>query len=54
MKPYRELYPLADLVLPNTNRVAELVVVLPTGTTITAEIIDSVVSVVRTLIESTA
>lgn len=54
MKPYREFYPLADLVLSNTNQVAERVIVLPTGTAITAEIIECVVSVVRTLLESTA
>lgn len=32
MMPYRELYPHADLLLPNTQTVAERVVVLPTGT----------------------
>lgn len=34
MKPYRELYPHAKLVLPNTEAVAERVIVLPTGTTL--------------------
>lgn len=34
MKPYRELYPHAGLVLPNTQAVADRVVVLPTGTTL--------------------
>lgn len=34
MQPYRDLYPHAGLVLPNTNRVANRVIVLPTGTTL--------------------
>lgn len=34
MKPYRELYPHAGLVLPNTQAVADRVIVLPTGITL--------------------
>lgn len=34
MKPYRDLYPHAGLVLPNSNAVAERVIVLPTGSTL--------------------
>lgn len=34
MKPYRELYPHAGLVLPMTQEVADRVIVLPTGTTL--------------------
>lgn len=34
MKPYRDLFPHAGLLLPNTRSVAESVIVLPTGTTL--------------------
>lgn len=37
MKPYRELYPHAGLVLPNSQTVADRVIVLPTGTTLPPE-----------------
>lgn len=36
MKPYRELFPHAGLVLPNTQAVADRVIVLPTGMTLPA------------------
>ena len=54
MKPYRELYPNAGLVLPNTQRVAERVVVLPTGTTMRNEMVETVVAVIRTVVEGDA
>ena len=50
MKPYRELYPHAGLMLPNTQMVADRVVVLPTGTNMDTEMIRIVVAVVRSLI----
>jgi dTDP-4-amino-4,6-dideoxygalactose transaminase len=43
MKPYRELFPHAGLVLPNTEVVADRVVVLPTGT----ELPDRAIGVIR-------
>jgi len=54
MKPYRELYPHAGLVLPNTNLVAERVIVLPTGTTMSKEMVETVSAVIRTLIKGHA
>lgn len=42
MKPYRELYPHAGLVLPNTMEVANRVIVLPTGTTLPAEAVATI------------
>lgn len=54
MNPYRELYPHAGLVLPNTQHVADRVVVLPTGTTMDREMVDTVASVVRLLLEGNA
>lgn len=46
MSPYRELFPHAGLTLPNTDRVAERVIVLPTGTAITDVDIDAIQAVV--------
>ena len=51
MKPYSELYPNASLLLPNTQQVAERVVVLPTGTAIDDDMVRTVVSVIRVLVE---
>lgn len=54
MKPYRELYPHAGLLLPNTQQVADSVVVLPTGTTMNLEMVNTVASVIRVLVEGNA
>ncbi|MDD4964175.1 MAG: DegT/DnrJ/EryC1/StrS family aminotransferase [Gallionella sp.] len=50
MKPYRELYPHASLLLQNSEKVADRVVVLPTGTTMSKEMVEAVASVIRVLI----
>jgi dTDP-4-amino-4,6-dideoxygalactose transaminase len=50
MSPYRELYPHAGLLLPNTQRVADHVVVLPTGTTMNDAMINDVAAVIRVLV----
>jgi dTDP-4-amino-4,6-dideoxygalactose transaminase len=39
MKPYRDLFPDAGRSLPNTALVADRVLLLPTGTTVTAEMV---------------
>jgi dTDP-4-amino-4,6-dideoxygalactose transaminase len=49
MKPYRDIYPHAGLLLTNTTRVARRVVVLPTGAAVSAEAIDVIAGVVRVL-----
>jgi len=49
MQPYRDLYPHAGLMLPNTERVADRVVVLPTGTSVTPDMIAVVIDVFRVL-----
>lgn len=49
MMPYRSLYPHAGLVLPNTIRVADRVIVLPTGSSISSGDIDVIVRVLRAL-----
>lgn len=51
MKPYRELYPHAALLLPNTQKVADRVLVLPTGTTLDGQMVQKVASVIRRLVE---
>jgi dTDP-4-amino-4,6-dideoxygalactose transaminase len=52
MKPYRDLYPHAGLLLPNTQQVADRVVVLPTGTTMDEKMVRTVASVVQVLTQS--
>lgn len=50
MKPYRDLFPHAGLVLPNTEDVAGRVVVLPTGEDINESDIGFIASVFRCLV----
>lgn len=50
MKPYRDLFPHAGLVLPNTVKVANRVVVLPTGTTLPKGAIDIIAEIIATQI----
>ena len=49
MQPYRDLFPWADTVLPNTNLVAGRVIVLPTGTAISQDEVETVCAVFRAL-----
>jgi dTDP-4-amino-4,6-dideoxygalactose transaminase len=49
MAPYRQLFPDADRTLPNTNRVARHVLVLPTGNSIRDGDVETVCSVLRAL-----
>lgn len=49
MSPYRDLYPHARLMLPVTERVADRVIVLPTGTTVDSEHVQCVLDVLRCL-----
>jgi dTDP-4-amino-4,6-dideoxygalactose transaminase len=47
MEPYRSLFPDAGRSLPQTERVAARVIVLPTGTSVSAEDIDRVCDLIR-------
>ena len=47
MKPYRELFPHARLMLPNTEHVAARVIVLPTGETLPEGCIETIEAVCR-------
>lgn len=50
MEPYRSLFPHAGLVLPDTEAVAASVIVLPTGQTMTADMIGTVAQIIRTAV----
>jgi dTDP-4-amino-4,6-dideoxygalactose transaminase len=52
MEPYRSYYPHAGLVLPQTNRIAERVIVLPTGSSMHSSDIRAIASVLRVLATS--
>lgn len=47
MEPYRSLQPHAGLLLPNTEAVAERVLLLPTGTAVTPQMAGTVCDVIR-------
>jgi dTDP-4-amino-4,6-dideoxygalactose transaminase len=49
MQPYRAYYPHAGLVLPNTMMVAERVIVLPTGSSMSSDKVVALVDVLRLL-----
>jgi dTDP-4-amino-4,6-dideoxygalactose transaminase len=51
MKPYRALFPHAGLLLPNTQQVADRVVVLPTGTTMDSNMVATVCAVLRVVVK---
>lgn len=46
MKPYRDLFPHAGLMLPNTEMVAGRVIVLPTGTAVDPEICAEIANII--------
>lgn len=50
MEPYRSYFPNAGLLLPNTERIAERVLVLPTGTAIEPSMVETICGVVTTAI----
>jgi dTDP-4-amino-4,6-dideoxygalactose transaminase len=49
MKPYREIFPHADLLLHNTNAIAQTVVILPTGPAVTKSDVDTIISTFKVL-----
>ena len=49
MKPYRQLFPHAGLMLGNTERVANQVIVLPSGTTLPFEAIEAIAAVCKVM-----
>lgn len=51
MKPFKELFPHAGLLLPNTKMVADSVIVLPTGNAMTTKSVGTVCDIIRASIE---
>jgi dTDP-4-amino-4,6-dideoxygalactose transaminase len=51
MEPYRSYFPHAGLVLPETERLVERVIVLPTGTAVSEDDIDVICGLVRLAVE---
>jgi len=47
MEPYRSFYPHAGLMLPMTNEVATKVVVLPTGSALSADDVGGILELIR-------
>ena len=52
MKPYKELFPNAGLVLKNTKRVADRVLILPTGTAMEPDMVQTVIAVIQVIVAS--
>jgi dTDP-4-amino-4,6-dideoxygalactose transaminase len=52
MRPYRDLFPHAHLMLPKTEQVAESVIILPTGTTLPEHAVRTVADIIRVCIAS--
>ncbi|AFJ01912.1 DegT/DnrJ/EryC1/StrS aminotransferase [Methylophaga frappieri] len=52
MKPYKLLFPHAGMLLPNTQAISERVIVLPTGTNLNIDEINTITTVIRTLLIS--
>jgi dTDP-4-amino-4,6-dideoxygalactose transaminase len=50
MKPFKELFPHAGLVLPNTPKVAERVIVLPTGTALPEDAVATIADVISAMV----
>jgi len=50
MRPYRDLFPHAHLMLAQTERVAESVIILPTGTTLPEHAIGTIADIIRVCI----
>ena len=54
MQPYRELFPHAGLLLPNTEKVADRVIVLPTGTAVSPADITIIGRILRAAVDQAA
>lgn len=52
MEPYRSYYPNAHLLLPATTALAEKIVVLPTGQSVSTDQINTVCDIIRTAVRS--
>jgi dTDP-4-amino-4,6-dideoxygalactose transaminase len=50
MQPYRDLFPNAGLMLPQTERIADQVLVLPTGTSISLDAIALIAGIISGIV----
>jgi dTDP-4-amino-4,6-dideoxygalactose transaminase len=51
MEPYRSLQPNASMLLPETEKIANRILLLPTGQTMNSQIIESICRIIQTAIE---
>ena len=54
MEPYRSLQPNASVLLPETERIAPRIMVLPTGQAVSVEAVAQICDVIRTALESSS
>jgi dTDP-4-amino-4,6-dideoxygalactose transaminase len=54
MEPYRSLYPDINARLPNTERLSDTVLVLPTGTSVDTESIQTICNITRITVENSS
>jgi dTDP-4-amino-4,6-dideoxygalactose transaminase len=54
MEPYKSLFPNAGLLLPETEKVCQKIVVLPTGTSVEEATISSICGIIRIALSNTA
>jgi dTDP-4-amino-4,6-dideoxygalactose transaminase len=54
LEPYRSYFPHAGLLLPNTERLSQRVLTLPTGTSVAEDEVDRIASLIRFAIENAA
>ncbi|MBN9187969.1 MAG: DegT/DnrJ/EryC1/StrS family aminotransferase, partial [Microbacterium sp.] len=52
MEPYRTMFPEAGANLPETERVAERVIVMPTGTSVDEQAVAAIARIVRARVEA--
>jgi dTDP-4-amino-4,6-dideoxygalactose transaminase len=52
MEPYRSYYPIAGLLLPETEKISEKILSLPTGTAVQSEEIQKIGQIIRFVIEN--
>jgi dTDP-4-amino-4,6-dideoxygalactose transaminase len=54
MEPYRSLQPEASLLLPETEKIASHIFLLPTGQTVSAKTVETICGIIRTAFENAA
>ena len=54
MEPYKSFYPNAHLLLPNTEKMAAQIMVLPTGQSVTVEDVEKVCAILRSALSQSA